>query len=57
LLKCEEHPNLLSSVGIYRVVHYESIPPELTANQCYYADNLQHLQENVQQKRPEKWNS
>ena len=56
LLKCEEHPNL-SSVDIYRVVHYEPVPPGLTANQCYYTDNLQHLQENVQQKRPEKWNS
>jgi hypothetical protein len=44
-------------VDIHRVVHYEFVPQGQMLNQCYYTDTLQHLQQNVQQRRHEKWNS
>jgi len=42
-------------VYIYGIVHYEFVPKGETLNQNFYLDVLQCLQEDVRQRRPEKW--
>jgi len=37
------------------IVHQEFVPPGMTVNADFYCDVLRRLRENVQRKRPQKW--
>jgi len=37
------------------IVHKEFVPPGQTVNAAFYVEDLKHLRENVQRKRPDQW--